>query len=113
MEVFSLTIIFVFVLWLSYYSTKLIARAKIKTLSKNNMKVIETISIGFNHIHIIKVNNQYFLISSSKDGIRFLSEIDGKDLIIDENNTLAFEKHLKNYFNKTKAQKDKGGNYEK
>ena len=104
--------IFVVVVFLAYYSTKFIAGAKIKTMSKNNMKVIETISIGLHHIHIVKVNKQYFLISSSKEGIRMLSEINGYDLIIQDNtNQLPFDKQLKQYINNIKDKK--GGKYEK
>ena len=104
--------IFVVVVFLAYYSTKFIAGAKIKTMSKNNMKVIETISIGLHHIHIVKVNKQYFLISSSKEGIRMLSEINGDDLIIQDNtNQLPFDKQLKQYINNIKDKK--GGKYEK
>ena len=104
--------IFVVVVFLAYYSTKFIAGAKIKTMSKNNMKVIETISIGLHHIHIVKVNKQYFLISSSKEGIRMLSEINGDDLIIQDNpNQLPFDKQLKQYINNIKDKK--GCKYEK
>lgn len=114
-QLIFLIFIFVVVIALAYYSTKLIAGAKIKTMSKNNMKVIETISIGFNHLHIIKVNKQYFLVSSSKEGIRMLSEIDGEDITINEDNVqqLAFEKYLKQYLNNIKNKDKKGGKYEK
>ncbi|WP_250278431.1 flagellar biosynthetic protein FliO [[Clostridium] colinum] len=113
-QLIFLILIFIFVIFLAYYSTKFIANAKIKNMTKNNMKIIETISIGFNYVHIIQVNKQYFLISSSKEGIRILTEIDGKDLIINENNSqsLPFEKYLKQYFNNTKEKGKKGGKYE-
>ncbi len=122
-QLIFLIFVFVAVIFLAYYSTKFIAGAKIKTMEKNNMKVIETISIGFNNIHIIKVNKQYFLISSSKEGIRILSEIneDGiryltelnKEDISLENfiNKISFEENLKMYL---KNAKDKlGGKNEK
>lgn len=114
-QLIFLIIIFIVVIFLAYYSTKFIAGAKIKNMARNNMKIIETISIGFNHLHIIQVNNQYFLISSSKEGIRMLSEIDGKDLILNnnQNTSLPFEKHLKQYFDSIKTKDKKGGKYEK
>ena len=113
-QLIFLIFVFVAIIFLAYYSTKFIAGSKIKNMSKNNMKVIETISIGFNHIHIIQVNKQYFLISSSKDGIRMLSEINGDDLIINQDNipTLPFEKHLKQYLNNIRTKDKKGGKYE-
>lgn len=113
-QLIFLIFVFVVIIFLAYYSTKFIAGSKIKNMSKNNMKVIETISIGFNHIHIIQVNKQYFLISSSKEGIRMLSEINGDDLIINQDNipTLPFEKHLKQYLNNIRTKDKKGGKYE-
>ena len=113
-QLIFLIFVFVVIIFLAYYSTKFIAGSKIKNMSKNNMKVIETISIGFNHIHIIQVNKQYFLISSSKEGIRMLSEINGDDLIINQDNvpTLPFEKHLKQYLNNIRTKYKKGGKYE-
>lgn len=113
-QLIFLIFVFVVIIFLAYYSTKFIAGSKIKNMSKNNIKVIETISIGFNHIHIIQVNKQYFLISSSKEGIRMLSEINGDDLIINQDNvpTLPFEKHLKQYLNNIRTKDKKGGKYE-
>lgn len=113
-QLIFLIFVFVVIIFLAYYSTKFIAGSKIKNMSKNNMKVIETISIGFSHIHIIQVNKQYFLISSSKEGIRMLSEINGNDLIINEDNvpTLPFEKLLKQYLNNIRTKDKKGGKYE-
>ena len=115
-QLIFLIIIFAFVIFLAYYSTKFIAGTKIKNMAKNNMKIIETISIGFNHIHIIEVNKQYFLISSSKEGVKMLSEIDGKDLILNQPdaNILPFEKNFKEYLNNIKTKgKREGGKYEK
>ena len=100
-QLIFLIFVFVVIIFLAYYSTKFIAGAKIKTMTKSNMKVIETISIGLHHIHIIK-------------GIRMLSEISGEDLIItDNNNELPFEKQLKQYINNMKSKDKKGGKYEK
>ncbi len=113
-QLIFLIIIFIVVIFLAYYSTKFIAGAKLKNMTKKNMKIIETISIGFNHLHIIQVNNQYFLISSSKEGIRMLAEIDGKDLTLVDNQSvsLPFEKYLKQYFDNIKTKNKKGGKYE-
>ncbi len=113
-QLIFLIFVFVVIIFLAYYSTKFIAGSKIKNMSKNNMKVIETISIGFNHIHIIQVNKQYFLVSSSKEGIRMLSEINGHDLIINQDDipALPFEKLFKQYLNNFKIKDKKGGKYE-
>lgn len=112
-QLIFILIIFGVVLFLSYYFTKFIAGSKIKTMKKTNMKIIETISIGFNNVHIIQVNNQYFLISSSKEGIRMLSKIDGEGLKIEEepNLQMPFDKYFQKYTEKIKQKK--GGKDEK
>lgn len=114
-QLIFLIIIFLVILYLAYYSTRIIAGSKIKNMRKNNIKIIETISIGFNHIHIVEVNKQYFLISSSKEGIRMLSEIDGEGLIIKDEKleSFQFENYFKNYLDNLKAKDKKGGKYEK
>lgn len=75
-ELIFLILIFCVVLALAYYSTRLIAGAKLKNMKKGNMQIVETIAIGTSHLHILKVYERYFLITSQKDGIRILSEID-------------------------------------
>lgn len=106
-QLIFILLIFALVLYLSYYFTKFIAGAKIKNMRRANMKVIETISIGFNNLHIVQVNKQYFLLSSSKEGIRMLAELD-KDGIQIEDIEPSFDKYFKN-----KIKETKGGKYEK
>lgn len=98
-QFFFLIVIFVFILFLAYFTTKFLAGWKIKTTNKGNINIIETISIGTNSIHIIKVSEQYFLISSSKEGIRLISEL--KEPNLTENSfNLELNKHkFKEYFN--------------
>lgn len=115
-QIIFLLFVFVVILILTYYTTKLFANSKIKSMKKTNMSIIETISIGFNHIHILKVSERYFLISSSKDGIKLLSELDENVKIItnsDNNTGLPFEESLKNCFDKLKSKGKSGGKYEK
>ncbi|MDE6182727.1 MAG: flagellar biosynthetic protein FliO, partial [Eubacteriales bacterium] len=75
-QLIFLIFVFIFVIFLAYYTTKIFAGAKMKTMKNNNMKIIETISIGFNNLHILDINIKYYLISSSKEGIRYLTELD-------------------------------------
>lgn len=113
-QLLSIILVFAFVLLLAYYSTRFVAGAKIKNMKKTNMKVVETISLGLNHIHIIKVGKQHFIISQSKEGIRMLSEIDGEELIInDEIELPSFKKYLKKQMNNVKSNTKKGDKYEK
>lgn len=88
-EFLTLGLIFIFILVLSYYTTKLVGTSRNKMMSKGNIKFIESLSIGINQLHIIKVGSQYFLISSSKEGIRMMSELSQENIINNE-----FESYL-------------------
>lgn len=111
-QILSIFFIFLFVIFLAYISTKIIAGSKIKTMKGKNMQIIETISLGFNNLHILKINEKFYLISSSKEGIRYLTELNREDLSLENfENTLSFEENLKIYL---KNVKDKiGGKNEK
>lgn len=76
------------------------------------MQIIETISLGFNSLHILKINEKFYLIGSSKDGIRYLTELDKEDISLENFiNKISFEENLKIYL---KNAKDKlGGKNEK
>lgn len=63
MQVTSIIILFFVVLALAYFATKTFAKNKLNSMKSNNMKIIETIPIGFNHLHILKINEAYYLIN--------------------------------------------------
>lgn len=106
---------FLFVLFLAYYTTKIFAGAKMKTMKNNNMKIVETISIGFNNLHILQINEKYYLISSSKEGIRYLKELDKEEIIIENKDIplVPFEEKFKSYLEKFKTKEKTGGKDEK
>lgn len=97
-QFFSLICIFIFILFLTFYTTKFLANFKIKSTTKGNINIIETTSIGTNYIHILKVSNQYFLVSSSKEGIRLISELKDFDFIETIQKDVTKDK-FKEYFN--------------
>lgn len=111
-QFFSLIMIFVVILFLAYYSTKWISKARIGGLRSNNMKVIESISVGMRaSIQLIKVGEQYFLISVNKDVVAFLSEV-RKDSIQEvfedekDEKIFGFEKYFKDSIEKYKNKKN-------
>lgn len=104
-QLLSFILIFAFILILAYYFTKFLAGYKIKSMKKQNINVIETISIGNANIHIIKACGEFFLISSSKEGIRFLTKVDGENIVY--NNSQSFTGNLNNYLEKYKNKGDK------
>lgn len=106
-------VIFIFILFMAIITTRLVGGGKMKTMKNNNMKVMETIAIGTNYLHIVKVSEQYFLVSSSKEGIRMMSELELEEFNFGENQeTFQFEKHLKSYINNFKTKDKIGGDNE-
>ena len=108
-QFFSIIAIFIFILFLTYYTTKFIANFKMKSTSKGNISIIETISIGTSHLHIIKVSNQHFLVSSSKDGFKFMTEIkdfEPQNISLTENSKQNFIEYFNKHLGKLK---NKGG----
>lgn len=105
-QIFSLIFIFIGLLFLTYYSTKWIVKVKSGASKSKNMKIIEGINIGVrSSLLIVKVGEQYFLLSVLKDSIAFLSEIKPENIFeIEEesSNSLNFDKYLKDCVEKLK-----------
>lgn len=114
-QLIFLIVVFVIVIFLAYYSTKFIAGAKMKTMKNSNMKIIETISVGFNNLHILNINDKYYLISSSREGIKYLTELNKDDIIISDKNfnSKSLENNFKSYLEKFKSKSNLGGKNEK
>lgn len=108
-QVAFLLMAFAAVLFLTYYSTKWLARARAggmtSTGKKKNIQIIEAMPIGLqSSIQLVKVGNQFFLLATAKDKVTFLSEVDGEGINIEEiqDNRLNFEDYLADYFKKFK-----------
>lgn len=113
LQLLSLIIIFLIIVFMAYYVTKTFANTKLNSMKNNNMKIIETISIGFNNLHILKINEDYYLISSSKEGIRYLTMLNKEsisELPLQEN---LSNTNFKNYINKFIKTNDGGKNEKK
>lgn len=108
-QFFFLIIIFIIILILAFYSTKFIANAKIKSTKNNNMRIVESMGIGFQHtIQLLKVGNKYLVISVSKDKVEFIAEIDEKSIDINEDvrvENKEFETYFKEIIQNLKKKK--------
>lgn len=82
-QLIGILVIFVFVLVITYATTRWIANYQ-KTTGKNrNIRVIETFRISNSkYIQIIQTGNKYLAIGVSKDNITLLTEL-SKDEITD------------------------------
>ena len=93
----------IFVLFLAQYSRKFMERSKFGINRTSNIRLVETLHIGFqNTVHILKVGEKYILVSASKDKVSFLCDLDKGDLNFDDlpQNPIKipFEKYMNKYF---------------
>lgn len=84
-QFFTVLILFLFVLVLTYFTTKFIANTQKDKLIGNNVEVIETFRITQNKfIQIVRTGQKYIAIAVCKDTVTMLTEIPKEDLVINE-----------------------------
>lgn len=85
-QFFTVLIIFIFVLALTYWTTKIAGGYKKQQMTGKNIQIIETVSISASkYIQIIKVTSKYVAIAVSKDTVTFLCELNEEDIDISVN----------------------------
>ncbi|MBP3469234.1 MAG: flagellar biosynthetic protein FliO [Lachnospiraceae bacterium] len=73
---FSLLLIFVFVLAVTYFTTRYIANYQKGKLSNSNITVLEASQIApGKYIQIVKIGNRYFALAVCKDTVTVLAEL--------------------------------------
>ena len=81
----TLLIVFVIVLFLTYYTTKFIGNYQKVSNKNSTFKVIESYRLSnTKYIQIIQVGNKYLVISVCKDSVVKLTELDEGDVKIPE-----------------------------
>ncbi len=97
-EFIALLIIFAFILFITYYVTKFIGNIQKTQMSNGNIQIIEARQImGNKQLAIVKVADDYFLVSIGKDEINLIGNVDGTKLVINETQeNQPFEKILEN-----------------
>lgn len=81
MQLISVLVIFVFVLVITYVTTRWMAGFKKSRSYNKNLKIIETIAVGNNKlISIVAVGKKYIAVSVGKDDVHFLTEIKEDEL---------------------------------
>ena len=77
----TVTLIFVFVLAITYFTTRWIGSYQKKQMSYGNIQIIESYRISSNKIlEIIKSGNKCFLIAVCKDTVTLIGEVDEETL---------------------------------
>lgn len=80
-QLISVLVIFVFVLIITYITTRWMAGFQKSRSFNKNLKIIETIAVGNNKmISIVAVGKKYIAVSVGKDDVHFLAEIKEDEL---------------------------------
>lgn len=74
-------LVFVVILYASYYCSKKIAKFSLRDNQSKYMKLHDRIMVGQNkYISIISVGERYFMVGSSDDGMDLIAELRKEDL---------------------------------
>ena len=82
LQLVGVSILFIFILVITYYTTKFVGGVKLSINKNSNFKVLETHKIAQNkYIQIIQIGTRYFVISIGKDDIRLLTELNENEVL--------------------------------
>lgn len=84
-QLITLLIVFVFVLALTYYATKWMAKIQKSQFRNSNIEVVETFRLSnTKYIQIVKLGGKYVAIAVGKDTVTFLTELDATELDLEK-----------------------------
>ena len=85
LQLVTVFIIFIFVLIVTYVTTRWIGNYQKTQLSGSNIQVIETYKVTNNKfLQIVKIGDKYIAIAICKDSITMLTEVDKDAIIVSE-----------------------------
>ena len=107
-EFITVLIIFIFVLAVTYFTTKWVANFQ-KTQGKGkNIEVIEVFKITNNkHIQIVKIGKEYVSIAVCKDSVTLLNKMSEEDLNLTKETSVGYSESFQQVFEKFKSNKKK------
>ena len=112
----TVILIFIFVLAITWISTRYLAGIQKDRYKTGNMELIETLRISNNkYMQIVRVGNKYFCMAVCKDTVTMLGEIRKEELVFHENNlnaTMDFHKIFESMKQKALGNKEQDTNEE-
>ena len=106
LQFLTVLILFVFVLGITYATTRWIAKYQKGKASGGNMEVMESLRITPDkYLQIVRVGTRYFVISVGKNEIHMISEVTESDLIWKDSQETAL--NFNSIFEKFKKQNEK------
>ena len=108
----TVLIIFLFVLFVTYWVTRWTAGYQRSQTTNANMEILETIRLSNNkYVQIIRVGRKYLALAICKDTVTMLTEIPEQDLVFSDGGTtktLGFKDILEKIQNKNFLEKEDG-----
>ncbi len=81
LQLIGVSILFIFILAVTYYTTKFVGGVKLRISKNSNFKILETYKIASNkYLQLIQIGTRYFVISIGKDDVRILTELNENEV---------------------------------
>ena len=106
MKFFAVLVAFIFVLAITYVTTKWIGGYQKNHFSGRNIEYIEGLRLDANkYIQIFKIGGEYVAFVSCKDSVTFLTKINEEDMVLDTGNEVSKVQSFSEIFEKLKNKK--------
>lgn len=110
-QFFLLIIVFLLIIFLSYYFTKLIGKFRYNNNKNSNIRIIESVAVGYQaSIQLIKVGDKTILVGVTKERVEFICDVNENSIDLRVNNIKlpdTFQKYLKNFMDKNHDKNEK------
>ena len=84
-QLLGLVLLLIFILAAAYYTSRFIGKLKLGQLKNSNFSVIDTYRISPNKmLQIVKVGNKFLVISTSKDNVNYITELEESEVQLRE-----------------------------
>lgn len=105
----TVLLIFLFVVAITYFTTRYIAGYQKNLVRTGNMELVESLRISNNkYLQIVKTGNKYLVIAVCKDTVTFLTELEESELIISQEEAVGLD--FKGLLEKAKQLRPGSGN---
>lgn len=102
-QIFTFILSLAFVIVMAIWTTRFVATQRFRSTSKN-LQIVESLGIGGqSSICIIKVGTKYCLVGITKEGVRYLSDVNEDDInleLMTNNRPVDFTNVLSKYLKK-------------
>ena len=91
-QLITMLLVFIFVLVITFWTSKFIAGYQKQKMITGNMEVVETLRIAPNrYLQIVRAGQQYFVIALGKDTVSFVAQIPSEELKLKEGTSMAYQ----------------------